>query len=565
MKQEPTAENLTSSEVSLAEKSKADALEPENRAEKHDFPGSDDLSVADDVSSSDELAGSEDSETEGEVTGSEAEEPSRPDSEASQPRVQLDSGDLQLVSPEEASSPTSEAAITTAVADALEREAPVLVDDRPRSSPPPPPSRRRSDAGALAGAPLTGVGAISISPLSSPGGLSLPPVELRRVLPARSIRGRALPGGQSGASQSLVEPNRIIEVLGSSTPVFTERWTDEVEDLDESEAQELSDTPSPESVTEEVEVQFEEGGEEAAAGAEASQQSAGDQITGEAAIGEATTAPRAAPPKKKRRKPAGPAKTGAEGAGRKPWWEEMFSQDFLRAIPILLPRQLNKEVDFIEGQLSVVPGGRVLDLACGAGQHAVELASRGYEVVGFDSSQAQLDWAGELALERMQKLQFINGDMRTLTYQEAFDGICCWNTSFGYFEEEKNLEVAQRIFAALRPGGRLLLDVVNRDFVVAQQPGQTWFEGDGCVCIDDVTIDFITSRMRVKRTMMLTSGKNLECNYSLRLYGLHELGKLLHSVGFKVAKVSGRPETPGVFFGDTSPRLMILAAKPHDN
>jgi hypothetical protein len=118
------------------------------------------------------------------------------------------------------------------------------------------------------------------------------------------------------------------------------------------------------------------------------------------------------------------------------------------------------------------------------------------------------------------------------------------------------------VFKALRPGGRFLLDVINRDFVVAQQPGQTWFEGDGCVCIDDVTIDFITSRMKVKRTLMLTNGKNRECTYSVRIYGLHELGKILHDVGFKILKVSGGPEMPGVFFGSVSPRVIILAGKP---
>ncbi|MEY4550451.1 MAG: hypothetical protein RL685_6646, partial [Pseudomonadota bacterium] len=179
-----------------------------------------------------------------------------------------------------------------------------------------------------------------------------------------------------------------------------------------------------------------------------------------------------------------------------------------------------------------------------------------------DLSQSQLDWASGLALERNQRLQFTNGDMRELSYQESFDAIYSWNTSFGFFEEDKNFDAAQRIFKALRPGGRFLLDVINRDFVVAQQPGQTWFEGDGCVCIDDVTIDFITSRMRVKRTLMLTNGKNRECTYSVRIYSLHELGKLLHDVGFKILKVSGRPEMPGVFFGSTSPRVIILAGKP---
>ena len=77
-----------------------------------------------------------------------------------------------------------------------------------------------------------------------------------------------------------------------------------------------------------------------------------------------------------------------------------------------------------------------------------------------------------------------------------------------------------------------------------------------------MTIDFITSRMKVKRTLMLTNGKNRECTYSVRIYGLHELGKLLHDIGFKVIQASGQPAVPGVFFGAQSPRVIILAAKP---
>jgi SAM-dependent methyltransferase len=283
---------------------------------------------------------------------------------------------------------------------------------------------------------------------------------------------------------------------------------------------------------------------------------------------ELPTGPRAKAPPNTRRRPPPPSSRHHDKpkplheAGPRKWWEEMFSEEFLRAIPILSPRQLEREVDFVDEALSVERGGRILDLACGAGQHAVELAARGYDVVGFDLSQSQLDWASGLAQERGQRLQFTYGDMRELAYSEAFDAIYSWNTSFGFFEEEKNVDVAQRIFRALRPGGRFLLDVINRDFVVAQQPGQTWFEGDGCVCIDDVTLDYITSRMKVKRTLMLTSGKNRECTYSVRIYGLHELGKMLHDVGFKILKVSGTPQMPGVFFGSTSPRVIILAGKP---
>jgi SAM-dependent methyltransferase len=482
---------------------------------------------------------------------------------------------------------------------------------------PPHPSQRPAESPEAAPIELRNGGNGSARTL--PPSVTLSDETEAEALPRRSLsepvplivqRSTATPGPRTSTlPPGLVEPKRIIQVLGSNVPVLDSAWEEEIEDLDASEAYEVSETPAPQGGSPDSEPELEldlvvddtasladaealagadepaievENAEalaadteaaldEAAPGeaAEAREASPGGDETGEARPAEPPARPRAkAPPPNKRKRPPPPSTRQTEKAqietapAARKWWEEMFSEEFLRAIPILSPRQLEREVNFIDESLSVAPGGRILDLACGAGQHTVELAARGYDLVGFDLSQSQLDWAAGLAQERGQRLQFTHGDMRELGYQDAFDAVYCWNTSFGFFEEEKNTDVAMRIFKSLRPGGRFLLDVVNRDFVVSQQPGQTWFEGDGCVCIDDVTIDFITSRMRVKRTLMLTNGKNRECNYSVRIYGLHELGKVLHDVGFKVLKVSGRPEMPGVFFGVTSPRIIILAVKP---
>jgi SAM-dependent methyltransferase len=247
---------------------------------------------------------------------------------------------------------------------------------------------------------------------------------------------------------------------------------------------------------------------------------------------------------------------------RRPWWEDVFSEDFIRAERRLTAREVSRECDFIVQSLGIQPGGVVLDVACGSGAHAVELASRGFSVVGFDLSLYQLAIAGEHAQDRQQRINFLQGDVREMGFESMFDAVLCWNTSFGYFEEEKNATVAERIFHALRPEGTLLLDVANRDYVSARQPSQTWFNGDACVCMDDTNIDYITSRLRVKRSLILDDGRTRECHYSIRLYSLHELGKLLHDVGFHIIEVSGHPSTRGAFFGETSPRLIVLAQRP---
>ena len=251
---------------------------------------------------------------------------------------------------------------------------------------------------------------------------------------------------------------------------------------------------------------------------------------------------------------------GARRKGRL-WWEDMFNDDYLRTCEKLTDEQIAREVDFVEDSLSIERGGTVLDLACGTGRHAIELARRGYEVVAYDLSLAMLARAGDEAQDREAKLNFIQGDMREMAFEEQFDGVYCWNTSFGYFEEEKNALVIERIHRALKSEGLLLLDVVNRDFLIRQSPSLAWFEGDGCVCMDEMNVDFITSRMKVKRTLMLDDGRSREIEYSLRVYSLHELGRILHEHGFKVCEVSGRVATPSVFFGNESPRTIILAEK----
>jgi hypothetical protein len=106
-----------------------------------------------------------------------------------------------------------------------------------------------------------------------------------------------------------------------------------------------------------------------------------------------------------------------------------------------------------------------------------------------------------------------------------------------------------------------LLDVVNRDYVASRAPGLVWFEGDRCVCMDDTYLDFFTSRLRVKRTAMFEGGLSRELDYSIRLYTLHELGKMLHEAGFKVIEVTGLTAHPGVFFGTESPRIIVLAER----
>ena len=114
---------------------------------------------------------------------------------------------------------------------------------------------------------------------------------------------------------------------------------------------------------------------------------------------------------------------------------------------------------------------------------------------------------------------------------------------------------------SLKDNGTFLLQVVNRDHAIQSQPAMAWFEGDGCVCMEESAVNYITSRLNVKRTVIFDDGRQREVEYSVRLYSLHELGELLHESGFRILEVSGHLRTPGAFFGPSSRELIILAQK----
>jgi len=246
---------------------------------------------------------------------------------------------------------------------------------------------------------------------------------------------------------------------------------------------------------------------------------------------------------------------------KRQWFEELFNDDFARTMPRVPAAHLDREVGFIDDSLGCEKGATILDLGCGPGEHAVRLSKRGYEVIGIDLSLAMLARAADEAAALDAHINFVQGDMRELTFEESFDGVYCWGTTFGYFDEQKNAEVIGKVHRALKRGGRILLDVVNRDYVMPRQPSMAWFEGEGCVCMDEMNVNAITSRLHVKRTMMMEDGRQREIDYSIRIYSLHELGKLLHESGFRVVEASGDTSTPGVYFGAESPRIIILAEK----
>ncbi len=247
--------------------------------------------------------------------------------------------------------------------------------------------------------------------------------------------------------------------------------------------------------------------------------------------------------------------------GRKPWFEEIFDEDYLRTLPFLTPQATKFEANFVMESLGVEAGAQLLDVGCGYGRHAMELAARGYHMVGLDSSLPLLLRGADEAQRRGLTINFVHGDMRDLTFESQFDGAYCLFSSFGYFDDETNKRTAQNIARALKPGARLVVEVLNRDYLVADLPSRVWWEGDGCVVLEEVEFNYFSSRIVSNRSVVFDDGRQLEHEISLRSFSLHELGKFLHAVGFRVLEISGSMSTRGRFFGAHSRDIVVVAEK----
>jgi SAM-dependent methyltransferase len=262
--------------------------------------------------------------------------------------------------------------------------------------------------------------------------------------------------------------------------------------------------------------------------------------------------------------PAGEAREAATNGKRRrlrPWFEEIFDEDYLRTLPFLTPRVAQVEAQFVAEAMALQPGAELLDVGCGYGRHAMELAARGYRVVASDLSGAMLARGQEEAQRRGLDIAFQQRDMRELDHDARFDGAYCLFSTFGYFDDEDNKRTLANIARSLKPGGRFVLDILNRDYLVAELPTRVWWEGEGCVVLEEVEFNYISSRVQVNRSVVFDDGRQLEQEISVRAYSLHELGKLMLAAGFRVTEISGSFATRSRFFGSTSKQLIVVAER----
>ncbi len=246
------------------------------------------------------------------------------------------------------------------------------------------------------------------------------------------------------------------------------------------------------------------------------------------------------------------------------WWRAFFTESF----GALQQRGLQDaeavpDADFLEKALRVEPGQRLLDVPCGAGRHAIELAARGYRVTGVDFNPGVLEAARRRADERGVEVDLREGDLRELHIEGAFDAAFCYWGSFGYFDEPGDRRFVDGVFRALRPGGRFLIETHVAETLLPRFQPRDWIwwgeEPDRVRVLQERSWNLDTGRIECTWTFV-RDDEVRESASSTRIYSVRELRSLLGDAGF--TGFEALETRTGEPFGLGSSRLSLVATRP---
>lgn len=203
-------------------------------------------------------------------------------------------------------------------------------------------------------------------------------------------------------------------------------------------------------------------------------------------------------------------------------------------------------------KLKIKEGSRILDLACGVGRHSIFLNKKGMNVVGFDNSENSIKKA-----KKFEK-KFLVFEKKEMTekYGDNFDFIFNLFTSFGYVNEEHNINTLKSVNSSLLQDGVLIIDYLNIHKIKKELVEKEIKK------INNIIFNinrFFEDNFIIKRINVIDKNKKFEFTEKVMKLGLNDFQKYFEKFNFEILNVFGDYSLNK--FNKNSDRLIMIIKK----
>lgn len=242
------------------------------------------------------------------------------------------------------------------------------------------------------------------------------------------------------------------------------------------------------------------------------------------------------------------------------WHEE--DRNWLLSAPLIFREErvvrTEQQVTDLVALLDLRPGQRVVDLCCGKGRHAIELARRGLQVTGVDRTAAFVEEAAQLAREAGVEIEWVVDDVRSFARPGAFEVALCLGASFSYFDSRADdLRFVRQALASLAPGGRFVLEADGKEIIARTLQPRQWWSFDDTIVVGEFNIRGAWEILETRWVAFLGQ-ERVELTTTQRMYSGVEGIALLEEAGFTEVAVYGHQDGRPY---DAAAEIQVFAAR----
>lgn len=218
------------------------------------------------------------------------------------------------------------------------------------------------------------------------------------------------------------------------------------------------------------------------------------------------------------------------------------------------------EADLIIEMADLQKGQVILDLMCGYGRHAIEIAKRGIKVDATDNLPEYISEIQETAASEKLSITAWTENAAALKLEKQYDAVICMGNSFSFFERSIASDILQEISQHLKPGGILIINSwMIAEIAIRHFKEKDWHYAGDYKCILEYEYLFNPSRIESEQTIISKDGSVERVEGIDYIFSLDELEEMFKNAGLQTLALYSTPRKRKFQLGDSI--IYIIAEK----